>query len=380
MALRIATFNIEDVRTDDLSRADHPRLKRLAHVIQTLRPTVLLLNELAYDQPGAPGFRDENEPGRNAERFVERYLRVPQAEGLEPLGYRTFMAPSNTGIPSGFDLDNDGEIVKLFPLPPAATADGTPGEQTDAGRAYGNDCWGFGTFPGQYGMALLIDERCEILTDRIRTFRLLPWDYMPGAAIPTNPDGSPWFTPEELKLMRLSSKSHWDVPIRLPNGSILHLLCSHPTPPAFDGPEKRNARRNYDEIRFWADYVEGAGWIVDDNGNVGPLPRGELFVILGDLNADAEEGTAYRNPMKELLLSSRRLNPGTPPEADQPVQGLDATDTATWGKRVDYVLPSQGITTVRSGVWRTIPDDLPRFPSDHFPVWADLVIPPPPQR
>ena len=28
-----------------------------------------------------------------------------------------------------------------------------------------------------------------------------------------------------------------------------------PTPPAFDGEEDRNGRRNHDEIRFWVDYV-----------------------------------------------------------------------------------------------------------------------------
>jgi hypothetical protein len=35
----------------------------------------------------------------------------------------------------------------------------------------------------------------------------------------------------------------------------VHFLVSHSTLPVFDGPEDRNGRRNFDEIRFWADYI-----------------------------------------------------------------------------------------------------------------------------
>ena len=48
-----------------------------------------------------------------------------------------FIAPVNTGISSGFDLDNDGRIAA------------EPGS-----RGYGNDCHGFGEFPGQYGFVI----------------------------------------------------------------------------------------------------------------------------------------------------------------------------------------------------------------------------------
>ena len=51
-------------------------------------------------------------------------------------------------------------------------------------------------------------------------------------------------------------------------GKTVHFLVSHPTPPVFDGPEDRNGTRNFDEIRFWADYVipSRSGYIYDDNG------------------------------------------------------------------------------------------------------------------
>ena len=112
---------------------------------------------------------------------------------------------------------------------------------------------------------------------------------MPGALKPVVPaTGESWYSPEEWSVLRLSSKSHWDIPVRLPGGGVLHVLASHPTPPAFDGPEMRNRLRNSDEIRFWADYLDGADYIRDDAGRAGGLAEDRIFVLLGDLNADPE--------------------------------------------------------------------------------------------
>ncbi|MFG0258840.1 MAG: endonuclease/exonuclease/phosphatase family protein [Phycisphaerales bacterium JB041] len=374
VTLRVATFNLEDVRTDALMRDDDPRLCALAEVIQRMRPNILLLNEIAYDLPGAPGVPADAEAGQNARRFAERYLAVPQAEGLRGLRFNAFMAPTNTGMPSGFDLDRSGDVVSEFPEPEGAG-------QTDEGRAFGGDCWGFGTFPGQYGMALLVDSRLTIRANEVRTFRLLPWSYMPGAFLPRQPETrEPWYDEEELKLFRLSSKSHWDVPVALPNGRTVHLLCSHPTPPAFDGPEMRNKRRNFDEIRFWADYIAGEPYIVDDTNRPGGLAPGEAFVVLGDLNADPDEGSSFKDPIERFLLSNPLVEAGSVPRSDIAIDGLDDDDTARFGLRVDYVLPSRGVQVVGSGVWRETPGAGLRFPSDHFPVWADLRFGPPPAR
>jgi hypothetical protein len=370
-SLRVATFNLEDVRTGALLRNDDPRCRRLAEVIQRVRPNVILLNEIAYDMPGAPDVGPGEEPGQNARRFAEHYLAVSQAPGLEPLRFTAFMAPSNTGMPSGFDLDHSGEVVTEFENPP-------PLRQTDAGRAFGADCWGFGEFPGQYAMALLVDSRLTIRTDQARTFRLLPWEFVPGAFLPTeaSPDDptskTPWYSEEQLKYFRLSSKSHWDVPVELPSGRVLHFLCSHPTPPAFDGPEMRNQKRNHDEIRFWADYLASEAYIVDDNNQPGGIVLGQPFVILGDLNADPDEGSSFKNPIELHLLTNDRLARVPAPAADLPVDGLDPDDTARFGLRVDYILPSRGAEVLRSGIWRANPAGSGEFPSDHYPVWADL--------
>ena len=239
---------------------------------------------------------------------------------------------------------------------------------------------GYGTFPGQYGMALLVDDRLEIERRFIRTFRLFPWMFMPNALMPTrtNEEGEtdPWYPEDARELFRLSSKSHWDVPIRLPSGELLHVLCSHPTPPAFDGPEQRNKRRNHDEIRFWGDYIDDADYIIDDERRPGGLPAAAHFVIVGDLNADPDEGGDIRDPIGSFLFNSSHTAPDPRPVADVSAEDLDADDTAVFGLRVDYVLPSDSIATLRSGVWRRAPSD-GEFPSDHFPVWADLAIPAP---
>ena len=372
LAIRVAEFNIEDARTDEISNPANPRLKRIAEIIQRIRPSVLLLSEIAYDGPGAPGFKEGATPGRNAQLFADNFLAVPQAPDVRPLRYRAFMAPTNTGQSSGLDLDRNGTVVSDYPaVPPRGT------QASPEALAYAGDCWGFGTFPGQYGMALLVDDRLKILTDRARTFRLLPWDYMPGAHLPSRADGTPWFTDAERHIVRLSSKSHWDVPVEMPGGAVLHVLCSHPTPPVFDGPEKRNARRNHDEIRFWADYINSEPYIVDDTNTPGGLAEGSWFVIMGDLNADRNKGDNFKEPIGTLLLANPRVNASCTPVSDTEVPGLETTDTAAFKMRVDYILPSKQIDIARCGMWRIAPGPPGSpFPSDHFPVWAELVLPP----
>lgn len=381
LVVRVAAYNVEDTRQDDLENAAHPRLRAIAAEIQRVRPDVILLSEVAYDQPGAPGYRAGEAPGQNARRFAEAFLAVAQGEGLEPLRYQAFTAPTNTGLASGFDFDNDGAAVTSYPPPPPAGPGGEPGPQTPEGRRYGNDAWGFGTFPGQYGMALLVREGLELLADSVRTFRLLPWSRQPEPRMPVDPaTGADWYDADERTAIRLSSKSHWDVPVRLPNGAVLHVLASHPTPPAFDGAERRNVHRNRAEIRFWRDYLDGAAYVVDDSGRVGGLPAGSAFVIVGDLNADPDEGASLDNPIGTFLLSHPRIDSTFVPRADSAglaaYPRLSADDTAIWGMRVDYVLPSRGLRVGGGAIHRPPVGGAAARPSDHFMVWLDLAVPP----
>ncbi|RMH30478.1 MAG: endonuclease/exonuclease/phosphatase family protein [Planctomycetota bacterium] len=351
--VRIMTFNAEDIRPADVSSPEHPRLEAIASVIESLDPDILLLQEIARDAAGV-----------NAQRFADRWL--PDS------GYTAFMPETNTGIPSGHDLDRSGQAVTEYPLPEPSGPDGAPPPQTDDQRAYGNDCFGFGTFPGQYGMALLVSPRCKILYDQVRTYRLFRWSKLPGARSPESPDGTPWYPPEVWEVLRLPSKTLADIPVRLPDGSVIHCVVSHPTPPAFDGPEGRNKIRNRDEIRLLRAFLDNEPWLVDDAGRRGGLPPGALAIVMGDLNADPIDGSSIDDPIGHLLASPR-LATDPVPSSPVPVDRLDATDTAMFRLRVDYILPTKGVEVVDAGIWR--PESIETHPSDHFPVWADIVVP-----
>ncbi len=372
--VRFATYNASLNRAaagqlvSDLSTPDTTQARNIAEVLQRVRPDVVLLNEFDYV-----------ENYRAVDLFRDNYLERSQ-QGARPIRYPyAFTAPSNTGIPTGFDLDRSGTV------------------------GGGNDAYGFGDFPGQFGMVVL--SRYPIDTDRIRTFQLFRWADMPGALLPDDPaTAAPadWYAPEILEVFRLSSKSHWDVPVRVGRRTV-HVLASHPTPPTFDGPEDRNGTRNHDEIRFWADFVTpGAGrYIYDDEGRRGGLRPGSRFVIMGDQNADPLDGDSVGQAINQLLdsrwirdpkptsagaVEAARLQGG----ANLTHRGNPAYDTADFNDnpapgnlRADYVLPSRwGLKVTGSGVfWPVRSDPLSRltgefpFPtSDHRLVWVDLRV------
>lgn len=362
-ALRVATFNIWDYQA---SRPMAGREERLASVVRGLNPDILLLNEID-NEPGAAALQ--------AEWLATQFERVFTGRPL----FAVFAAPVNTGVPSGFDLNNDGKVV---------TEPGT--------RGYGEDCFGFGEYPGQYGMALLVrPDVGTIDRERVRTFQRFLWKDMPGAMLPEG-----WYSDEELAAFRLSSKTHMDVPVVLKDGTVVHILASHPTPPALDGPEDRNGKRNHDEIRFWADYIAGgerASFIVDDDGVRGGLAPDALFVIVGDLNADPDEGDGVEGAIAQLLdhprvqkvepvATGERAKVTSRPDGSALRTPVEPTDTALFGLRADYALPSVGLEVVGAGTVREespamrdlgarFPSEpwwIRMFPSDHFPVYVDV--------
>ena len=250
--VRFATFNASLNRFNlgdlaiELSTPGSAQPDVIAEIIQRTRPDVLLINEFDFDAGGVA-----------AEEFQDNYLSVGH-NGADPIVYPYRMAvASNTGVPSGRDLDKSGSI-------------GGPG-----------DAFGFGFFPGQF--AFVVYSMYPIVDDEVRTFQLFLWEDMPGALLPMNSDGSSFYDEGDLEIFRLSSKSHADIPVEIGN-KVVHFLVSHPTPPVFDGPEDRNGTRNHDEIRFWADYV-GPGknrgtYIYDDDSKSGGLKPGSLSSLL----------------------------------------------------------------------------------------------------
>ncbi|CAN7485399.1 endonuclease/exonuclease/phosphatase family protein [Knoellia sp. LjRoot47] len=363
-SLRVATYNLSLNRNaagqlvSDLSTPDNAQAKAVAEVIQRANPDIVLLNEFDYV-----------DGGRAVDLFRDNYLEVGH-NGASPVDYPyAFTAPVNTGVPSGFDLNNDGTI------------------------GGGDDAYGFGLFPGQYGMVVL--SKYPIRTDEVRTFQHFLWKDMPGNVLPTD-----WYSPAEQDIFRLSSKSHWDVPVTVGKRTV-HVLAAHPTPPSFDGPEDRNGRRNHDEIRFWADYVTpGQGrYIYDDRAGRGGLNPSERFVILGDYNADPLDGDSYDNAINQLLDSKRIVDPQATSagaveaarlqgganlthRGDPKYDTADFSDSAPGNLRVDYTLFSKHFGVRDAGVfWPVQADPLSRltgvfpFPtSDHRLVWADVIL------
>ncbi len=366
--LRIATFNIEDVRASDVAHPGHRRLRMIAGIIRVLDADIILLNEIAVGQSVTGEQVAASESVASA--FVRSFLDQPGGKK-----YAVFQPLSNTGVHSGYDLDNNGMVSSVFAEPRQASWSGNPPAQTDADREFGNDSWGFGTFPGQYAMALLVREGLTIAHDDIRTYRTFPWSSMPDALRPSYTSGRPWYTDAEWNEMPLSSKTHAVVPVDIRQGRRLNLVISHPTPPAFDGPEERNKRRNHDEIRLLRAILDDAPFLVDDDGVPGGLSGDAPFVVMGDLNADPDEGSTINNPVKHYLLDDSRIVGGFVPTADSAgvarYPGLDPDDTSRFGLRVDYVLPSRHFQLLGGGMIRLDPSEAP---SDHFPVFVDVVL------
>ena len=357
--IRFATFNASMSRGAEgelgvaLRNGNDPQIAKAAAIILAVDPDVILINEFDH---GAGHDRT----------FVDNYLN-----GAFPF---SFTAPSNTGLATGLDLDGNG-IVGI-----------EPGTIELAG-----DSHGFGTFEGQYGMVVL--SKHEIALEDVRTFRTFRWRDMPEARLPVNPDGSPFYSDEALEILRLSSKSHWDVPVRI-GEKVVHLLVCHPTPPVFDGPEDRNGARNADEIRFWSDYIAGAGYIRDDAGRTGGLAHGAHFVIAGDLNADPADGESLSGAIRQLL-DHPLINATVTPQSDGGAAAATAQGAANSGQsgnprfdtadfndqepgnlRVDYVLPSAGLEVLAAGVFWPVegnPGAALIDASDHHLVWVDVI-------
>jgi hypothetical protein len=373
--VRFATFNASLNRNfagqlvTDLSTPNNAQAATVAEIIQRTRPDVLLINEFDFVADGVA-----------ARLFQDNYLSVPH-NGADAIVYQyRFVAPSNTGIPSGHDLNNNGVI-------------GGP-----------DDAFGFGFFPGQFGMAVY--SMYPILAEDIRTFQNFLWKDMPGARLPDDPATpapADWYSPAELAVFRLSSKSHWDIPIAI-GGKTVHFLVSHPTPPVFDGPEDRNGTRNFDEIRLWADYItpgRTSSYIYDDDGVRGGLEAGSMFVIAGDQNSDPLDGDSIPGSIQQLIehpLVNTAVTPSSAGAVEASVlQGganlthrsdpafdtADFADGAPGNLRADYVLPRKNLRIHDAAVfWPLQADPLFRltgvfpFPSsDHRLVWVDVSVP-----
>lgn len=367
-AVRIATFNtalsrpVQGQLHREFAQGDHEQAKRVAEILQRTRPDIVLLQEIDHDPTG-----------KAYDDFQDNYLSVKQ-NGAEPIHYQYVYAPEvNTGVLAEVDLDGDGKITRP------------------------NDCYGYGLFEGQYGMVVL--SKFPIEQDEIYTFRNVLWQDMPRNIMPRG-----YYKPDTASRLRLSSKTHASVPVRVGNQQ-LHLLISHPTPPVFDGPEDRNGRRNYDEINAWTFWLESGGLggppphfpEIDGSSGYWRSAPNASFVVMGDLNADPSDGESRPGAIQQLL-DHPRIKPSPIPASQGAIEAArlqagknlthqsdPASDTADFpdgergpgNLRVDYVLPSIELDVIGSGVyWPTTdhPHAYLNQASDHRLVWIDLLL------
>ena len=229
-----------------------------------------------------------------------------------PYPYITALRP-NTGIPSGFDLDGNG--------------------RSDEAR----DAIGHGRFPGEGGMAIL--SRLPVDPAQSVDHSGLLWRDLPGADLPPLPEGAD-------QVLRLSTTGHHDTAVILPDGRRLHLLTWHATPPAFEGAERRNTRRNHDEAAFWLHLLDS------------PQAPQAPFVLLGQANVDPKKGNGDPRAIRALLSDAR-------------VHDVLPGDTVDYGGalgplRVSYILPSADINVTASG-HAPQPDG-----ARHHPIWVEI--------
>lgn len=369
--LRIASFNIamglpeKGKLCQNLATGQELRLQQVAEILQRVRPDIVVLNEFDYD------------PDCDAAALFNGHYLAQSRNGQQAITYDySYRGPVNTGVDSGLDLDGNG----------------ITGEPQDA--------WGYGAFPGQYGMLVL--SSFPIRHGATRTFQQFLWSGLPNALKPLNPDGSNFYPEDVWRQLRLSSKSYWDLTIDV-NGKDLHLLAHHPTPPVFDGPEDRNGKRNFDENRFWIEYLGSAdnSYITDDEGRTGGLDEGARFVIAGDLNADPVDGDSIGDGVATdgavgQLLAFELINASCIPtssggreasilqggvnlqhKGDPAADTSDFNDERTGNLRMDYVLPFADIMVRDCGVYWPAKSEAGHDlidASDHRLVWLDISL------
>lgn len=259
----------------------------------------------------------------------------------QPYPYRLALRP-NTGVPTGRDLDRNGQL----------------GEARDA--------QGWGRFAGEGGMAVL--SRLPIGAEG-RDFSGFLWADLPGNLMPD--------TDPARDIQRLHTTGAHEVEVLLPDSRSLRLLAFYASPPVFDGPEDRNGRRNHDEAAFWMHLL---------NGNLAFAAPEAPFVILGQTSLDPEDGEGRPEALRALLSHTAVQDPaprGTHGRDDPGHKGDPALDTALYdglgGLRVEVILPSADLAIADAGVLWPVSDDPMAAPlaeaSRHRPVWVDITLP-----
>ena len=260
----------------DIQKGEDESLTAITVAIMQSAPDVLVLTDFDYDLDGLA-------LAAFAQGFDARYPYL-------------FAHRPNAGLATGHDIDGNGWT----------------GDARDA--------QGYGRFAGDGGIAIL--SRYPIEVDSVTDLSTMLWRDLPNAVLP-QVDGEPFFSPDILDILRLSSSAHWIVPIRLPDDTLVSIMAFAATPPVFDGPEDMNGLRSRDELKLWEHVLDGTFGLTPGS-----------FVLAGNSNLDPTGGQGDRAAMVAFLARADLTDPHS------------GTTNADWGPesagklRVSYVLPS----------------------------------------
>lgn len=356
--IRVAVFDtslsgrVPGMMLRALQREEAKQLEAVIDVVDHAYADILVLGGLDWDADLAA---------------IARLRDRLNARGL---GYRYLFAPPQSGgRDSGLDLDRDGRT-------------GGAGDALAWGRWAGAD-------------SLAVLSRFPIDTDASRDFGPVLWADAAPDLLPRLPDGHHWLSPRARAALPLGGHGPFDVALTLPGAGPVRLIVAHVTPPAFDGPERRNRLRHRAELRFLSRYLQGAR-ATDARGRTQPF-AGQLLALAGILNADPADGQGDHGAVASFIAAG--LQDAYPASAGAVLDaarqgGVNASqagdprlDTADWpdrpgfpgNLRVDYVLPGTDTTILGSGVvWpaQGALMDAVRDASSHRLVWVDIEIHP----
>jgi hypothetical protein len=359
LALRVAQFNLREMSTAKIVAASDAQVTAAAEVIARFAPDIVSINELQYDMvnvptsglPGAPYAKAGGFQG-GAENAVRLAAHVTKA-AADVTYPHTLITRGNSGYYwEGDDLGQSSYVLR-----------------------------GWGEWPGRFNTAVL--SRYPILENEVRVIHDIPWKSLPETSIDKMkqaegidvPDGFPIF-----------EKSLNIVPVDL-GDRVLYLVLLHTVSPAFD---PINPYRNFDELRALRLFLDGA------LPGVEPLSADARFVILGDLNADPDDGDGLAGAIEQLVnhpsvvawYPAGHGTKGANGQLNTYVSGCGKDDGTTvtdptkkFQMQLDYILPGKTIGQPKAGevFWPdhvASPEDwaLRCTASDHALLYADLEL------
>lgn len=263
--LRVATFDVNLTAASPgalaikLAGGNHPHAQQVAAAIQESDADILLLTGMDADEDAVRIFNDE-------------YLNHARTEGRATDYPHRYVGPSNKGVQSGADLDQDKII-------------GSP-----------VDAWGSGEFPGQGSMVLLSKHPIE--QERIATLTQLRWADMPDSRI-----SEAQLSEAVASAMPVMESALWDVPVTVAGQEIRVIATQIDAAHAdteYAGP------RRLDQLNAIGDWISAEDYLRGDHG---VLPAGEgSYVVVGELGQGAGQNTSIDQLLETIGVAEQGVH------------------------------------------------------------------------